>query len=176
MKSEAWNYNIFIKLYVVHSTGACLVCFSLWGAAYIILCLSKNLFLKNQQTRELISAQKQSHINTTTKTWVTYSNSHLACEQTQGTQTPPEVHPHRYMNSTRGTSSVRICTLYVLVCQVRTGSSGFCCVNFMCDVFQVLIYSLCLSCTGTLGLIFLFQIVFGEFDSPVELLINNHQK
>ena len=31
-------------------------------------------------TRELISAQKTLQINTTTKTYVTYSNSHLAHE------------------------------------------------------------------------------------------------
>ena len=36
--------------------------------------------MQNQQTRELISAQKTSHLNTT-KTWVTCGNSHLACKE-----------------------------------------------------------------------------------------------
>ena len=35
---------------------------------------------KYQQARELSSVGKTSHINTTTKTLVTYGNSHLACE------------------------------------------------------------------------------------------------
>ena len=35
---------------------------------------------QHQQTREFISAWKTSHINTTTKTCVTYSNSHMACD------------------------------------------------------------------------------------------------
>ena len=37
--------------------------------------------VQNQQTRELISARKTSHMNTTTKTWITCGiNSHLACQ------------------------------------------------------------------------------------------------
>ena len=36
--------------------------------------------VQHQQTRELISAWKTSHINTTTKTCVSYINSHLACD------------------------------------------------------------------------------------------------
>ena len=36
--------------------------------------------VQNQQTRELINARKTSHIITTTKTWLGYGKSHLACE------------------------------------------------------------------------------------------------
>ena len=70
------------------------------------------------KTRELISAQKTSHLNTT-KTWVTCGNSHLACK---------EIHVMyiMYINSTRGTS--KAIQVFVVV--------------FMCDVFPVLINSL----------------------------------
>ena len=37
-------------------------------------------------------APERRHTNTTAKTRVTHSSSHLACKWTQGIQTPPEVH------------------------------------------------------------------------------------
>ena len=43
-------------------------------------------------TRELISAWRR-HTIATTKNWLAYSNSHLACESILGTCIPPGVHP-----------------------------------------------------------------------------------
>ena len=48
-----------------------------------------NMDRTNTLVRELISAQKDR--TSTTKTGVTYGNSHLACVWVQGTWTPPEV-------------------------------------------------------------------------------------
>ena len=44
--------------------------------------------VQDQQTREL-TALKQRHATATRETCVANSNSHLACELMQGTQTPP---------------------------------------------------------------------------------------
>ena len=55
-----------------------------------------SLYIMNQHTRESLSqlALKRYHTSTTTKTWVAYSNSHLACMY------------RRYISSTRGTCSI----------------------------------------------------------------------
>ena len=54
--------------------------------------------LISQRTRELISTRKTSTNTTITKTWVAYSNSHGVQANT------------RYINSTRGTSSIEHCS------------------------------------------------------------------
>ena len=55
-------------------------CTQLWSTQLKDLCTKTALYcVHNHQTRELISTWKKSHINTT-KTWVAYSNSHLAWE------------------------------------------------------------------------------------------------
>ena len=80
----------FIQVYAIF-------CQSRWENKEIILKTWNYIAyteVKNQQTRELISAQKMSHADTTTKTPVACSNS--PCMQVNT----------RYVNSTRGTSSV----------------------------------------------------------------------
>ena len=66
---------------------------------------------KNQQTRELIR-----HPTNTTKTWVTYASSHMACQhiacKVYESHHLPKVHSHE----TQETATERIPSTYVLDC------------------------------------------------------------